>query len=290
MDTILATCDRAGMLTDLTIDDRIKAAMAFQPTDVFIFAWGWDTTSDQQAAQTAEYINGLGEAWAQIGDGPQAEKPLNIGLIWPSTIHGDPFTYFSDLRLADQVGRQAGYALMRMIYQFNAGDMPRIHWIGHSMGCRIAASALATIEKSDPWAIGPGNTAVLLEAAFNNDALDDGRDYELAVIQTRIMVTRNQLDRACGEWYPAAERLANLFSDPTPAMGFTGPAAGESFPPEFELVDYQDEYPDASDNIVVDLTAMTQADGFKIDPLAGAHDDIYQPALWRLIARWIGRK
>jgi len=295
MDTITVPINSAGIVTDLDMDNKIADAMKLQPSDIYIYAWGWETAPGDQESNTARFINGLGQAYAEAGNPPA--NPLNIGLVWPSTIRPNPhdplnafelLSYFSDLRMADQVGRQAGYAVMSLIVRTLVADMPCVHWIGHSMGCRIACSAINALDNQAAVCLDNRLDAVLLEAAFNNDELDINGAYRAIGCDVRIMVTTNAEDRAVHEWYPAAERFCNFFSDPTPAMGATGPTPGTMFDREFHAAAI-DGSSATSDSITVDLTPMTATDGFKLDLWSGAHDDIYQPELWRFIAGWLRR-
>ncbi len=134
--------------------------------------------------------------------------------------------------------------------------------------------------------------AALIEAAFDNDALESGTDYGdvfARIPQVRILATRSDLDLALKDAYPAAG-VFNLRTGSKPAFGFAGPTAATpgadaaaqlSIDLGFSLA----SVPALDDRLVIaDLTPLHRSDGYEVtDPLSGHHSDIFHEEIYQLI-------
>lgn len=124
------------------------------------------------------------------------------------------FTYWQMKKRAGVVG-QNGVRPMVAAVQERFPDA-RIHLIGHSFGCKVMLAAVAG--PGEPLAR-PVQTVVLLQGAVSNEALaetvtgtDSPGGYHAALETDRvdgpIVATFSALDKACGEAYPLASRVA----------------------------------------------------------------------------------
>ena len=110
---------------------------------------------------------------------------------------------------------------------------PRFHLIGHSFGCKVVCAALERLATDAPAGLLSGVTinVVLIQGAFDTDALEPGRTYGHVLgtlTGTRFLVTKSSKDLAVGEEYVIVQRVMNLFSKPTPGLGSAGPARVQS--------------------------------------------------------------
>jgi hypothetical protein len=125
------------------------------------------------------------------------------------------FTYWQMKKRAGVVGQVGVRAAVAAVQQRFPNT--RVHLIGHSFGCKVVLAAVA----------GPGEplerpvqTVVLLQGAVSFEALaeqvtgtDSPGGYHGALDATRvdgpIVATFSRLDKACGDAYPLASRVAN---------------------------------------------------------------------------------
>jgi hypothetical protein len=85
--------------------------------------------------------------------------------------------------LADSVGQHGGGSLIRLMLEArrDAGvDPPRFHLAGHSFGCKVAIAARVQLVETLGRSGLLDNVRIdvaLLQAAFDNDALEPGWSY-----------------------------------------------------------------------------------------------------------------
>jgi hypothetical protein len=161
---------------------------------------------------------------------------FGFGLHWPCTLSEDPnslaqetlqaTTYYQMGTRAEQVGATGLYAAITLMLtahmRTGAPTLKRINLIGHSFGCRVVSSALQRLATelakpvADPnlkeFVLGLDINLVLLQAAYKQNELDIGGDYDQLVTfpNLRILITTSQLDRALNHWFPKAEGLSNI--------------------------------------------------------------------------------
>lgn len=240
-----------GMIFDPDMNDVVAEAIAVQPfgfEDVYLYSHGWSTDAYRALDEYNRFSVDLSKQ-ILLAD---AESPsplinpprnsLGIGIHWPSEITEDPNSDLNDLQLftfytmehrADAVGKNAIYAMLRLILSNRAGaELPlRIFLLGHSFGSKVLCAALNDLQVD----LAAGTFAepnvsfrvVLLEPATDYNNLEPGDIYGHVgeIANLRMLVTTSGLDKALNVWYPAAGKLANLFhhGTPTPALGAAGP-------------------------------------------------------------------
>jgi hypothetical protein len=136
--------------------------------------------------------------------------------------------------------------------------------------------------------------AVLLQAAFDHDALEPGKSYGrvlTAIPKLRILVSKSALDKAVGTEYVLAQKVMNLFGAPVPGLGAVGPSSGTVAAAGGALnVDVGPGFnapPPGSLNgrlIVADLEPLHQANPAGDAPFAGHHSDVFHDEIYRLMA------
>ena len=306
-----------GVIVDPGSKPDFQRAMTppFGYTDVYLYAHGWWTTAQSAMIDYNRFLLGFArvvmgaEAAAGVGGG----VTLGVGIHWPSVVSEDgrspadllqPFTYFNRSKMADCVGSHAVYSIVRIMLEARRAAKlppPRFHLIGHSFGGKVVCSALEQLAADFAGAgllDGVEFNAVLLQAAFDNDAMAPGRAYGRllgSVPRLRLLVTKSALDTAVGDLYVDAQRLMNLFGTPTPGLGAVGPspstaeaaggavevAVGPGFPA-----------PPATDLsgrlVVADLTPLHEANPSGAVPFAGHHTDVFHDEVYRLIAAFSG--
>jgi hypothetical protein len=116
-----------------------------------------------------------------------------------------------------------------------AGNVERIHLVGHSFGCRVvtAAAAASTTDKLQSMS--------LLQAAFSHNSFSKSMNgFFRAVVDNKrikgpIVVTYTANDRAVGIAYPAASRLsgtvASAFGDAKDKFGGLGRNGAQKMEP-----------------------------------------------------------
>jgi hypothetical protein len=300
-----------GIIVDPGTKDIIQKAMVppFGYSDVLLYSHGWWTTAQTAMVDYNRFLMGFSPiaVTADTAAGVQSRVLLGLGVHWPSMLSEDantpltvlqPFTYFNRARMADAVGEHGGYSLLRVALEArrDAGiAQPRIQLVGHSFGCKVVCSALEqlaeTPETSGLLADLEVNV-VLLQGAFDNDALEPGKSYGqvLSVFpKLRILASKSQLDTAVGDEYMLVQRVMNLFGTPTPGLGSAGPSpatavaaggmkelqVGPGFAaPAGSL---------AGRLIVADLTPLHQANPAGNAAFAGHHSDIFHDEIYRLM-------
>lgn len=113
-------------------------------------------------------------------------------------------TYFEMKQRAGTVGKNGVAPLLDKL----AGQVERIHLVGHSFGARVvtAAAANSTTAKL--------HSLILLQAAFSHNGFSKRRSgFFRSVVQNKringpIMITYTSNDRAVGIGYPIASRLS----------------------------------------------------------------------------------
>jgi hypothetical protein len=281
----------------------------FAITDVFLYSHGWWTTAEAAMIDYNGFSIGMARSVFAMGPGPGRPKgtSLGIGLHWPSSVSEDtrsilnvlqPLTFFNRARMADIVGAGGATALLRLILQAprpRGTSPPRLHLIGHSFGCRVVCSALQALAPSG-LLDGLSVDVALIQGAFDFDDLEPDRNYGdigTKAPQTRLLVTRSDMDLALKDAYVAAGRL-NLFAGPKQALGFAGPSAPTrtafdahdiTVGPGFSLASATDLNGRMA---VADLTPLHAADDYRPDdPLtlrvSGHHSDIFQNEIYQLV-------
>lgn len=306
-----------GVIVDPGTKDILQAAMAdpFAHTDVFLYSHGWWTRAESAMVDYNRFIMGFGAVGIALdaAAGGVARAVLGIGVHWPSMVSEDsnspltvlqPFTYFNRAKMADDVGEHGTYSILRLMLEArrDAGIAPpRFHLIGHSFGCKVVCAALeglATTVAPSGLLAGVTLNVVLLQAAFDNDALEPGRSYGhvlSALPTTRFLVSTSTLDTAVGDEYVLVQKVMNLFGTPTKGLGAAGPSAGTAAAAggSTALVVGPGFTPPARSTlagrlVVADLSTLHAANPSHAVRFSGQHSDIYYNEIYRLIAAFIG--
>jgi hypothetical protein len=310
-----------GIIFDTDMDAVVAEAIADQPfafEDVYLYSHGWSTDAyvalDEYNRFSVELAKSILLASAQ-SPSPLRDPPRNsfgVGIHWPSEITEDPgsplnaaqlFTFYSMEHRADAVGKNAVYAMLRLMLSNRAGSsLPmRVFLLGHSFGSKVVCAALndLQVDIANGTIPTPANLsfrAILMEAATDNDNLEPGDIYGAiaAIKNLRLIVTTSQLDKALHTWYPAAGALANVFHGGTgkPALGAAGPttttqaafggATAVSVTPGFTA----SAVPPGAALIVADLTPVHQARvnaGIYNGGFSGSHSDISFAEIYQLV-------
>ncbi|HEY4329924.1 MAG TPA: hypothetical protein VGN88_09320 [Phycisphaerae bacterium] len=311
-----------GIITDqnINVEIGIAALPPFKFTDVFIYSHGWWNTASSAASEYNIFSIGFSKtlqellvaAPADFSEFPDATfSALAAGIHWPSMISENEdanssnfnflqaTSFFTMEHRADDVGEHAIFALLRMFIEARDGQPPlRFHLIGHSFGCRVLCSALqtlcedtATLKKAQD--IKAEFNLALIQAATDTDSLGAGKLYAdvLANVPSlRVLVTTSQADTALGTWYPRAQKLANLFKEPVPAMGAAGPTGTLAVPVSARISVATSPVPKPTgDFVVADITPLHKAHALVSGPwggFSGQHSDIYLPEIYELLARF----
>ena len=322
---LIVPINENGVITDENIGTELALSCStrFGITDVFCYSHGWWTTSVRAVAQynrfSVEFVDRVLEIAAL--EPPFLSQPpgpsLAIGLHWPSMLsedNGSPInfaelgSYYTMEKRADAIGEHGLYSILRAIVeanQANGSAKLRFHFLGHSFGCKVVCSALQTIME-DEVGHEAGDVltmdAVLLQAAFENNDLEDDGIYECLTdprLKLRLLVTHSSLDKALGTQFPLAHAI-NIFAKNRVrvAMGFGGPtpvtqtAFGGCYnltvTPGFVHADYA--APAGVRLVNADISALHQANvGYPADDFGGHHSDIYIKELYELIAAFLFR-
>lgn len=298
-----------GTIIDTNIDAVVSSLCnaPFNFSDVFLYSHGWWTTADAAIVDYARFSTGL--AAVLMGNAAVPRSALEIGVHWPSMVSDDsniltnaiePLSFFNRAQMADTVGQHGGYSLIRLILEARktCGTIPRFHLLGHSFGAKVVCSALQYLA-ADVGLIGllagVQFNVVLLQGAFDNDAFQVGQAYGDIIPKfprLRLLVTKSSLDTALDTAYTDAHRLANLFSDPVPAMGAAGPSTATFNQLKGANLSVGAGYSRAAGSLagrlaVADLTSLHQTSGVAAVPFAGHHSDIFHPEIYRLIAAFL---
>jgi hypothetical protein len=309
-----------GIIVDENIDVEIQTAAIppFKFTDVFIYSHGWWNTATQAVAEYNVFSIGFSkvfQTFVAVSPSPlrrinAAFSALAMGLHWPSMISEnqnsvanflEATSFFTMEHRADNVGENAGYSLLRLLIEARAGQPPlRFHLIGHSFGCRVVCAGLQALAK-DTATVAAANAlhaefnVALLQGAMDADSFSPGQLYAdvlTTIPNLRLLVTTSQNDTALGTWYPAAQRLTNLFSGPIPAIGSTGPT-GQLPIPVTDRFQVQANTPvplQTGNFAVVDLTPLHNSHAAAWGPghWGGQHSDINLPEIYEMLARFFG--
>lgn len=312
-----------GIITDEYIqgDIAIGASKRFGITDVFLYSHGWWTNAIRALVQYNRFSTEFADKAIEIAaitPPPLARLPskaLGIGLHWPSTLSEDPgspadfaevTTFYTMEKRADTIGQHGLYSILRMIIEANQQTATplRFHFLGHSFGCKVVCSALQTISKD--MSVGTIKQAldinvVLLQAAFQNNSLEAGEDYESLAderLDLRVLVTRSDLDLALKKQFPLAHTI-NIFAKDKDsiALGYGGPtdAVRERFGGCYDLTirpgfTHGDFRPTNQRLVCADITALHEANAeYASSGFSGHHSDINIKELYELIAGFLFR-
>ena len=321
----LIITDENGNILDKNIQSNVNTAMGpeFDFHDVFLYSHGWWTSAEEATEDYNRFSIELARTLISLG-APFDPSAFGMGIHWPSLLSenatsvlnkAEALSYFGMGTRANSVGSNAGFALVRLVTASTQRAPLRLHLIGHSFGCRVVCMALQRlVDKGIAKSLNNVSIdLVLLQAAFNNDELDNTpiADYQNVISglagKLRILVTISALDKALHVAYPAAERLANLFQREIPALGAAGPSPGmvQQFPgsspkpvPIVPGFSFAGAAPLGDQHLVVaDLTPVHQADDadfrknsglgpFEYD-LSGHHSDIFLPEIYNLLAAFL---
>ena len=313
-----------GIIFDTDMDSVVQEAIAVQPfgfDDVYIYSHGWSTDANRALDEYNRFSVDFAKRLLQLGPStpPVFSRPprdsLSVGIHWPSEITEDPnsplnalqlFTFYTMEHRADQVGRNAVYAMLRLMLAARAGTgRPlRIALLGHSFGCKVVCSALQDLQTDvadGTIAVEPGTTfhAALLEPATDNNNLEPGDIYGSvsSIAGLRVLVTKSSLDRALTQWFVDAGKLANLFRSPRQALGAAGPtdatvaafggATNVTVNPGFGV---KNATGFTTRLVVADLSPVHQArvnSGVSNGGLSGSHSDINFDEVYYLVSGFL---
>lgn len=307
---IMVPTTGTGALVDpVNLRPALQSAMKppFDFSDVFLYSHGWWTTADRAMDEYTRFSIGLAGVMLQEPRLPAAS--LGIGIHWPSMLSEESgsllnkfefLTYYNRAMMADHIGAEGGYAILRLMLETRKQDglaAPRLHFLGHSFGCKVVCSILQTLASSASAAVLKDVPVdlVLLQAAFDCDGLGPGGAYQDVVKKVpnlRILVTKSQQDKALTQLFREAGLLDLIHPDRKRALGDAGPDDG--------LIERMGGKTDVSVDsgfttapglnarlVVADLTPLHQHDGYAADELTGHHSDIFQPEVYRLIAGFL---
>jgi hypothetical protein len=324
-----------GIIFDTDMNAVIAEAMAETPfnfRDIYIYSHGWSN----DAARAMDEYNRFSIDFTSFVrrvinydagfflDGPQ--DTLGVGIHWPSEITEDPgselnkaqlFTFYTMEHRADAVGKNAVYSILRIMLAQRQGQgvAPRLHFIGHSFGCKVVLSALQDLKvdiDNGTIIVPPGSSfnVALLEPATDCDNLEPGDIYGLVstIGNLRMLISISQCDTALVRWFHIAGSLANIvhkplqgFGDliapggPPQALGAVGPTAATitAFGNDYKKLDVNpgfsptQMYQVQNRLIVADLTTVHKyraARGLYNGGFAGSHSDINFFEVYSLIA------
>jgi len=254
-----------------------------------------------------------------IPSGPKSS--FGVGVHWPSTLSEDnheivnlfePLTFYRMEKRSDEVGSQAVFALLKLMYQVRERSPRqtklRLTLLGHSFGCRVVCSALqklfdevtkfGTPDSLRNFIMGTRINVILLQPAFENTDLERSQSYGnlIKLPLLRVLVTRSDVDYALKNLFPLAEHINILSAKPgtRQAMGWTGPSIATmnewsgyylSLPPGFTPIQ-NPILPAPRRMLVADLSQVHKASECVTSELKGHHSDIYLPEVYRVIAKF----
>jgi hypothetical protein len=308
---IMVPISGQGIIVDPGTKGLLQVGMLppFDYDIIFLYSHGWWTQAETAMIDYNRFL--LGMAPVMITSGLSSGSSLGLGVHWPSMVSEDantpltvlqPFTYFNRAKMADVVGENGVYSMLRIMIEARQGanlPLPRFQLTGHSFGCKVVCAALEQLAETFPNAPFLKQLdirVVLLEAAFDFDALEPGRSYGSvlsAFPKLRVLVTRSSEDMAVGEQYVLVQRVMNLFhgASATPGLGSAGPspatinaaggATNVSVGPRY-LPPAPPAFPGRL--VVADLSPLHKANPAGNEPFAGHHSDIYHVEIYRLIS------
>jgi len=314
-----------GIIFDTDMDSVVQEAIAVQPfgfDDVYIYSHGWSTDANRAldeynrfSVDFAKRLLLLAPSLPPVFTQPPRDS-LSVGIHWPSEITEDAtsplnalqlFTFYTMEHRADQVGRNAVYAMIRLMLQARAGSGRPLRFalLGHSFGCKVICSALQDLQTDivgGTIVVEPGTTfhAVLLEPATDNNNLEPGDIYGSVcqIAGLRTLMTKSSLDRALTEWFVAAGKIANLFRSPRQALGAAGPtdatvaafggATPVSITPGFTAMAAANF---AKRLVIADLSPVHQArvtsGAYTGGGVSGSHSDINFEEIYNLVSGFL---
>ncbi len=210
----------------------------------------------------------------------------------------EPLSFYTMGHRANQVGSNAVYALLRLLIE-QSPVMPRIHFLGHSFGCRVVASAVQEILNDQVTIPNGRNLAlnlVLLEAAFDQNDLEATGLYGgiCSMPNVRILTTYSSLDASLCTYYPLSQNL-NVFKGP----GAANQALGGKGPTPKMIADFAGVTPLTINpgfghgNAAAAKTRLVSADRAPLHAANSAygnadhHSDIYLPEIYNLICGFL---
>lgn len=307
-----------GIIFDQNIAQELSnaAAAPFAFTDVYVYSHGWWNTASSASAEYNIFSLGFARVLFTLAANTPTVcprfsgnySPLALAIHWPSMLSEDQnsvanfleaTSFFTMQQRADSVGRHAGYSLLRLLIESRKGATAlRFNLIGHSFGCRVVCAALQALTDDPAMLADIGGTqfnVVLLQAATDSDSLGHGQlygDIQSKLRALRMLVTTSARDKALGTWYPAAQRLAHLFSDGAEALGFKGPTGELAIAVDERVQVAQGTVPTVKGRFAVaDLTPLhdAHAAAYGADSnWGGQHSDINLPEIYELLARFLG--
>jgi len=309
-----------GVILDDKINSTLSQAMnqPFDFSDVFLYSHGWWTS----ATRAMEDYNRFSIEFARMARTLALSAPpvlpnlppssLGIGIHWPSMLSEDAnsianfaeaLSFYTMEKRADTVGQHAVYSILRLILKGKTTNPAplRIHWLGHSFGCKVVCSALQEIVNDKGNVLIPNDltfNAVLLQAATDDNDLESGDVYGGlggGLPGLRLLTTRSDEDKALQTWYPRAH-LVNFFraGNSRVALGANGPTA--QVVQQFGGVDRVDVGEGFSAGalaalnnrlVVANLTPLHQASTEPADSFSGRHSDIFHNEIYNLIAGFL---
>lgn len=308
-----------GLIADPNIARNFKSALnaPFQISDVFIYSHGWWTSASSalilynqfsiEFSSLAAVLAAKTDKNAALQRLPAPTATLGVGVHWPSMISEDDssiadkaeiFSFYAMGTRANNVGKNAVYSLLRLILE-QSPVAPRIHFLGHSFGCRVVCSAIqeiladaATLPNGKNLAI----NAVLLEAAFDQNDLERGALYGglCDMPNLRVLTTYSALDSALNHDYPLSQKI-NIFKGSghdNDALGGKGPTPQTAT--DFGGVTALTVTPGFDHTkcaglgtrlVAADITPLHQANSSF--PKPDHHSDIFLPELYELICGFL---
>ena len=196
-------------------------------------------------------------------------------------------TYFEMKQRAGTVGR---IGLAPLVDEL-AGNVERIHLVGHSFGGRVVAAATANSKTPKL------HTLALLQAAFSHNGFSKTRDgFFESVAETRrtagpVLITHTKNDTAVGVAYPIASRVghdnASALGDKDDQFGAIGSNGAQQMQPG-EVVSGTDKLLPVGGAYAFEAGRFHNLDAtpFIIDPQGGnAHGFVFVPEVAWLISR-----
>lgn len=313
-----------GVITDDHIQEELKVVCAqrFGITDVFLYSHGWWTSAVAAIADYNQFTVNFADKTLEIAafEPPplprlRQTKAFGIGLHWPSMISEDTaslqdklqaLSFYTMEKRADTIGHHGLYSIVRMAVEANqdAGAPMRFHFLGHSFGCKVVCAALQQIADDEIQGITKALdiSVVLMQAAFENDAMEKEQDYESIPsdkFNARVLVTRSGLDIALQKQFQLAKTI-NIFAKDKDhvALGAAGPtdAVKQLFGGCYDLTINpgftHGDFKGAGKRLVcADLTPIHQArensGAYKGDNFGGHHSDINFAELYELLAAFL---
>jgi len=165
-------------------------------------------------------LGAFGEMLQALGSAGAA-----VAVLWPGDSAVGPLSYPFETNKADDSAVELAKFIGDSLPQH-----PRIHFVGHSLGCRVVMETVRQLWVRDI----PVSQVCLMAGAIDNDSLATPHDYrEAAGHATRVCVLYSASDTVLQYAYPIGNLVsAFLHWDATSdaALGFTGPCRSRSAP------------------------------------------------------------